>query len=142
LKTADIVYTVKVEDLHPTITKEVLQQIFSAYGEIANIYLPVDLKHGCQPKGIAFIRYLHQSAAERAISELNGINLGIGRDIICSLSMPRNYFNQDESFYNAKKWMSIHDKVRKSSTRHTNNSEQQKYQGGGPFENYNSYDEY
>lgn len=82
-------------------------EVFSNFGEIATIYQPVDLQHGCRPTyGIAFIRYTNLRSAERAVQEMNGANLGIGRDIIVTMSHNRSYFSQDETFYHPKKWVS------------------------------------
>lgn len=104
LKTTDRVYTVKIEDLHEEVPKEMLADIFGGFGEIANIYYPMNLEHFCRPMGIAFVRYTTQQAAEIAVREMNGINLGVGRDLIVTLSQPKGYFSQDETFYNPKKW--------------------------------------
>ena len=73
--------------------------IFSSFGEVASVYLPVDLDHSCRPKGIAFVRYTSRQAAETAVREMNGANLGVGRDLGVSLSQPREYFSQDESYF-------------------------------------------
>lgn len=101
-------FTVKVEDIHPEITKEMLMEIYTNFGDVASIYQPVDLQHNCRPLGLAFIRYTTRSAAEQAVKETNGANLGIGRDLIVSLSENRSYFSQNESYYNPKKWTSTH----------------------------------
>lgn len=102
----DDVYPIKVEDLHPDITKEMLMDVFSNFGDIASIYQPVDLKHGCRPLGIAFVRYTSPHSAQRAVEQMNGVNLGIGRDIIVTASKSKSYFNQDETFTCPKKWIS------------------------------------
>lgn len=81
-------------------------EVFSNFGDIASIYQPVDLKHSCRPVGIAFVRYTNLHSAERAVEEMNGANLGVGRDIIVTMSRNRSYFNQDETFYCPKKWVS------------------------------------
>lgn len=83
-----------------------LMDVFSNFGDIASIYQPVDLKHGCRPLGIAFVRYTSPHSAQRAVEQMNGVNLGIGRDIIVTASKSKSYFNQDETFTNPKKWIS------------------------------------
>lgn len=97
LKHADKVYSIRIDDLHQSIDKELLEEIFSKFGEISNIYLPVDLNHGCKPKGFAFIRYLNQNDALRALQVMDGANLGIGRDIKVTFTTHKTYFNQDET---------------------------------------------
>jgi RNA recognition motif-containing protein len=74
-----------------------LEEAFSSYGEIASIYLPVDLQHGCKPKGFAFIRYISQRSANNAAQSMNGVNLGIGRNIEVSIIHQSHYWSQDES---------------------------------------------
>lgn len=83
-----------------------LMDTFSRFGEIATIYQPVDLKHSCRPMGIAFVRYTNLRSAERAVQEMDGANLGVGRDIVVTMSKSHSYFNQDETFYCPKKWIS------------------------------------
>lgn len=95
--------------LYPSISlfelnrKEMLDQIFSAYGEIISVYLPVDLQHGCKPKGLAFIRYTSARSAERAAEAMNGANLGVGREIIVQVIEQKRYWNQDETVNFGKK---------------------------------------
>lgn len=74
-----------------------LEQIFSQYGEIVNIYVPTDLKHGCKPLGFAFVRFTHLRNAERAANAMNGTNLGVGRDIIVQVIEQKRYWSQDET---------------------------------------------
>jgi len=75
-----------------------LEEIFSAYGDIGNIYFPVDLRHLCKPKGFAFVRFTRESDARRAASEMNNTNLGIGRNILVHYLPPQpSYFSQNET---------------------------------------------
>ncbi len=78
-------------------SKEILEELFSTIAEVADIYFPLDLKHGCKSRGFAFVRFTRESDCFKAIRELNGAYLGIGRNIIVSQSKPRIYFSQDES---------------------------------------------
>ena len=74
-----------------------LEEVFSTEGEVADIYYPMDLAHGCKPRGFAFVRFLSREDRDRAVQRLNGAHLGVGRDIIVTVSQSRSYFNQDES---------------------------------------------
>lgn len=74
-----------------------LTELFSSVGEVANIYFPVDLKHGCKSRGFAFVRFLTQSECDRAIREFDGVYLGIGRNISVRRTESHTYFSQDET---------------------------------------------
>lgn len=78
-------------------SQEILADIFSEYGEIARVYVPVDLDHNCRSKGFAFVRFVKEADARRAAEEMNGIHLGIGRPITTKLNYQKSYFSQDES---------------------------------------------
>lgn len=78
------------------ISKERLEEIFSDFGEISSVYYPVDLKN-LKPKGFAFVRYLNQSDAEKAIYEMDENNFGYGRNISVKFVHQKTYFSQDES---------------------------------------------
>jgi RNA recognition motif-containing protein len=81
-----------------------LVEVFSTYGEVANIYYPCDLKHSCRPLGMAFIRYTNPSSRDQALKEMHGTSFGIGREISVSISQEKAYYSQDETYYNPKKW--------------------------------------
>ncbi|MES2663898.1 MAG: RNA-binding protein, partial [Pseudomonadota bacterium] len=51
-----------------------LRQLFTPYGEIEDLALIMDRETG-RPKGFAFITFVSQSAAEKAL-ELNGKDVG------------------------------------------------------------------
>ena len=74
-----------------------LEELFSTIGEVGIVYLPVDLQHGCKSRGFAFVRYLRESDANRAVAELDGAYLGIGRSIGVKRSFVKHFFGQDES---------------------------------------------
>lgn len=81
-----------------------LDELFSPFGEIAQIYFPVDLKHMCKPKGFAFVRYIRENDARRAAREMNNVNLGVGRNILVEYLPPqKRFFSQDESVPTDKK---------------------------------------
>lgn len=74
-----------------------IEELFSTVGEVASVYLPVDLLHACKSRGFAFVRFLREHEANRAIAELDGVYLGIGRSIVVTRTSPKTYFSQDES---------------------------------------------
>lgn len=65
---------------------EDLTSVFSEYGELNNVYLPVDRFSG-QPRGFAFLE-MEKDAAEKAIEACNRMVLG-GRTIDVKVSLPR-----------------------------------------------------
>lgn len=68
-------------------TKEVLEEEFSKYGTVNDVYLPIDTRSGFK-RGFAFIRMKDEDEAQAAIEGLNGINLE-GRTIEVNASLPR-----------------------------------------------------
>lgn len=78
-------------------SKEDLERVFSSFGEVARVYFPVDLAHHGAPLGFAFVRYVRESDARRAAAEMDGKNLGVGRDIVVRINFQRTYFSQNES---------------------------------------------
>lgn len=74
-----------------------VEELFSNIAEVADVYFPVDLRHGCKSRGFAFVRFTREADCIKAVRELDGVYLGIGRNISVSLSQPRIYFSQDES---------------------------------------------
>lgn len=97
LRGLDEYFTLRVDDLHPAVSKEQLEEIFSQFGELARVYFPVDLAHSCAPKGFAFVRYIKEKDAARAQQAMHGANLGIGRNLTVRRNCQRTYFSQDES---------------------------------------------
>ena len=98
LKAADEVYTLRIDDLHATITPENLRDIFRQYGEVASIYYPYDLRNR-KYRGFAFVRFLQQRDAETAWQDLHDVNLGLpgGRCIQIRPSLPATYMSMNES---------------------------------------------
>jgi len=47
-----------------------IEQLFSAYGKIADVNYPIDKKTN-QPKGYAFITFANPNSAERALEKNN-----------------------------------------------------------------------
>lgn len=98
LKAADEVYTLRVDDLHASITPENLRDVFRQYGEVASIYYPFDLRNR-KYRGFAFVRFLQQRDAEAALEDLHDVNMGLpgGRAIQLRPSLPCSYFEMNES---------------------------------------------
>jgi RNA recognition motif-containing protein len=97
LRVLEHTYTVRIDDLHPSVSKEQLEAAFSVYGEVARVYLPVDLANRCTPKGFAFVRFVQKKDAERAAKGMDGAVLGQGRCITVRTNFHKSYFSQDES---------------------------------------------
>lgn len=64
-----------------------LRTLFSAYGDIAELSIIMDRDTG-RPKGFAFITFVSQQAAEKAL-EQNGRDLG-GRPLKVNMAMERD----------------------------------------------------
>jgi RNA recognition motif-containing protein len=67
-------------------TTESLTELFSQYGAVTNVYVPMDRYSG-EPRGFAFLA-LPNDAAEKAIAECDGMELD-GRSIDVKVSLPR-----------------------------------------------------
>ena len=80
-----------------------LDEIFSEYGEVANVYVPVDLQHGCKPLGIGFVRFTTLRSATKAAEAMNGADLGGERGITVQVVAQKRYWSQDESTETGKK---------------------------------------
>jgi len=96
LKKADEVYTIRIDDLHESITPENLRDLFRQYGEISSIYYPFDLRNR-KYRGFAFVRFIRQQDAVLAWRDMHNVNLGVGRNIQVTPSIPSSYFSMDES---------------------------------------------
>ncbi len=92
----DEVWTLKVSDVPDVITPEMLHKLFGVYGEISNIYMPMDLKTR-KFRNFAFVRFVDKICAVRAWKDLDDVNLGVGRNIRVEKSYPATYFNGDET---------------------------------------------
>jgi len=96
LKKVDEVFTLRVDDLHEKISPENLRDLFKQYGEVCSIYYPFDLRNR-KYRGFAFVRFLRQQDAMVAWKDLHNVNLGFGRNIQITPSIPAHYFSMDES---------------------------------------------
>ena len=101
IKNSDETYNLKVSNIPPQITKEMLLDLFGVYGEIASIYVPMDLKTR-KFRNFAFVRFMDKGAASKAWSELENVNLGVGTNITVLPSFVPTYFsmNESEEMYN------------------------------------------
>jgi len=68
-------------------TKETLTEEFTKFGNVLDVYLPVDTRTGFK-RGFAFIRMENEADATAAIENMNGILLE-GRTIEVNISLPR-----------------------------------------------------
>lgn len=96
IRNNDEVYTLKVTDLSEMITREMLQDLFGHYGEIASIYTPMDLKTR-KFRDFAFVRFMNKKDAIAAWQALNDTNLGVGRNIHVVPSFSAMYFDMNMS---------------------------------------------
>jgi RNA recognition motif-containing protein len=75
-----------VGNLPYSVTREQLIQLFSPFGELADVHVVTDRQTG-RPKGFAFVE-LDNAGAQTAISQLNGTELN-GRTITVNEAQPR-----------------------------------------------------
>ena len=75
-----------VEGLSRKTTETELRRLFEHHGEVASVTIITDNETG-QPKGFAFVEMVAQAAAEEAIRQLNGAEVG-GRSIVVSQARP------------------------------------------------------
>ena len=68
-------------------TQETLEEEFSKFGKVLDVYLPVDTRTGFK-RGFAFIRMEEDDGAKAAIESMNGMTLE-GRTIEVNISLPR-----------------------------------------------------
>jgi cold-inducible RNA-binding protein len=68
-------------------TEAALSEVFGEVGEVSSVNLIVDRQSG-RSKGFAFVEMVEESAAQAAISQLNGTELD-GREINVAEARPR-----------------------------------------------------
>ena len=56
-------------------TREQIEALFAAVGEVTEVVLPMDRDSG-RPRGFAFVTYADSDLAAQAIEKLNGTELG------------------------------------------------------------------
>ena len=75
-----------VGNLPYSATREQLIQLFSPFGEVADVNVITDRQTG-RPKGFAFVE-MDATGAQKAISQLNGSEMD-GRAIVVNEAQPR-----------------------------------------------------
>ena len=73
-------FSLKVNNIAYSVTKDILFSEFSKYGEIGEIYIPHKLRGGKGNRGFAFVRFVDRNSMESAQHSLHGKNIN-GRDI-------------------------------------------------------------
>jgi len=56
-------------------TRDEVQSLFSQIGEIKDVFLPTDRESG-RPRGFAFVEFVNEENAAKAIERFNGYELG------------------------------------------------------------------
>jgi RNA recognition motif-containing protein len=75
-----------VGNLPYSVTRDQLTELFSPFGEVADVHVVTDRQTG-RPKGFAFVE-MDDAGAQKAISQLNGSMLG-DRAITVNEAQPR-----------------------------------------------------
>lgn len=76
-----------VGNLNPQTSRGEIERLFSRIGTVRSIYLPLD-RQASRPRGFAFVDLVDTEAAERALRELDGAQLG-GRRLRLSRAVER-----------------------------------------------------
>ncbi|KAK2639655.1 hypothetical protein Ddye_027450 [Dipteronia dyeriana] len=84
--------TIFVGGLDPTVSDDVLKQVFGQYGELVHVKIPVGKRCG-------FVQYANRSSAEQALSILNGTTLG-GQSIRLSWGRSPSNKQPDQAQWN------------------------------------------
>jgi len=71
--------SVYVRNLHNEVRSEDLKKLFSKYGDISDVYVPLD-HFTREPRGFAYVQFDHRDEADDAIHTLDGTNF-FGRNI-------------------------------------------------------------
>ena len=64
-----------------------IEALFSSAGEIVEVFMPADRNTG-RPRGFAFVEFTDEEAAERAVKEFDGHELG-GRNLRVNVAEAR-----------------------------------------------------
>lgn len=81
--------TIYVGNLSYRATEEDLKEVFSEYGAIKRVALPVDRETG-RVRGFAFVEMMDEAHEDTAISELDGAEW-MGRQLKVNKAKPREY---------------------------------------------------
>jgi len=76
-----------VGNLAYSTTEDEIRAAFSKFGEVTSAKIVLDRDSG-RPKGFGFVEMADQASAEKAISSLNGTDMG-GRNIRVNLARPK-----------------------------------------------------
>jgi len=76
-----------VGNLAYSTTEDEIRAAFSKFGEVTSAKIVLDRDSG-RPKGFGFVEMADQASAEKAISSLNGADMG-GRNIRVNLARPK-----------------------------------------------------
>ncbi|XP_065649054.1 serine/arginine-rich splicing factor 2 isoform X1 [Hydra vulgaris] len=73
--------SVFVRNVHHDVRSEDLRRIFEKYGDISDVYIPLDY-YTREPRGFAYVQFDYEDDAEDAVDGLDGTTL-FGRQIFC-----------------------------------------------------------
>jgi len=85
--------SLRVDNLPYRASGDDLQPLFEKYGDVGDIYLPLERDSG-RSRGFAFVRYYDKRDAEDALDALNG-RMYDGRDLRISMDAGRPRFSGD-----------------------------------------------
>lgn len=80
--------TIYVGNLSFQATEDDLREVFTDYGEVKRISLPIDRETG-RKRGFAFVEMAEEAHEDTAISELDGAEW-LGRELRVNKARPRN----------------------------------------------------
>ena len=83
--------TIYIGNLSFQATEDDIKEVFSEYGSITRISLPVDRETG-RMRGFAFVEMSEEASEDKAISELDGAEW-LGRQLRVSKARPRENRN-------------------------------------------------
>lgn len=95
--------TIYIGNLSFQATEDDIREVFSEYGSITRISLPVDRETG-RMRGFAFVEMQEEASEDKAISELDGAEW-LGRQLRVSKARPRENrsasYTRGDTFSNA-----------------------------------------
>lgn len=84
------------------VTEHELKELFSAYGEVANVSVITDRDTG-RPRGFAFVEMSDDASAQAAIKGVNGTELG-GRTLNVNEARPKNEGGRGRGGGGGRRW--------------------------------------
>lgn len=85
--------TIYIGNLSFQATEEDLKDVFTEYGEVTRISLPIDRESG-RKRGFAFVEMADAAKEDQAISELDGAEW-LGRELRVNKAKPREQSSPD-----------------------------------------------